>query len=79
MLQLSKITAAIQFALRSLGVGSVMQNFAQEYLEDGRLFGDGDGRKEWSISARCVMICYDNGKKEELWKNYGRKHLMCVM
>lgn len=28
----------VQFALRSLGVGSVVRDFAQEYLEDGRLF-----------------------------------------
>lgn len=28
----------VQFALRNLGVGSVVRSFAQEYLEDGRLF-----------------------------------------
>lgn len=28
----------VQFALRSLGVGSVVRDFAREYLEDGRLF-----------------------------------------
>lgn len=28
----------VQFALRSLGVGSVVRDFAKEYLEDGRLF-----------------------------------------
>ncbi len=28
----------VQFALRSLGVGCVMRDFAKEYLEDGRLF-----------------------------------------
>jgi len=28
----------VQFALRSLGVGSVVRDFAGEYLEDGRLF-----------------------------------------
>ncbi len=28
----------VQFALRNLGVGCVMRDFAREYLEDGRLF-----------------------------------------
>ena len=28
----------VQFALRNLGVGCVMRDFAKEYLEDGRLF-----------------------------------------
>ena len=28
----------VQFALRNLGVGSVVRDFAAEYLEDGRLF-----------------------------------------
>lgn len=28
----------VQFALRNLGVGCVMKEFAEEYLEDGRLF-----------------------------------------
>ena len=28
----------VQFALRSLGVGCVVRDFAQEYLENGRLF-----------------------------------------
>lgn len=28
----------VQFAMRGLGVGSVMKDFAAEYLEDGRLF-----------------------------------------
>ncbi len=28
----------VQFALRNLGVGSVVRDFAKEYLEDGRLF-----------------------------------------
>lgn len=28
----------VQFALRNLGVGCVMRDFAEEYLEDGRLF-----------------------------------------
>lgn len=28
----------VQFALRGLGVGSVVRDFAQEYLEEGRLF-----------------------------------------
>lgn len=28
----------VQFALRSLGVGCVVRDFAGEYLEDGRLF-----------------------------------------
>lgn len=28
----------VQFALRSLGIGSVVRDFAQTYLEDGRLF-----------------------------------------
>lgn len=28
----------VQFALRGLGVGSVVRDFAEEYLEDGRLF-----------------------------------------
>ena len=28
----------VQFALRNLGVGCVVRDFAQEYLEDGRLF-----------------------------------------
>lgn len=28
----------VQFALRNLGVGSVVRDFAREYLEDGRLF-----------------------------------------
>lgn len=28
----------VQFALRSLGVGCVVRDFAEEYLEDGRLF-----------------------------------------
>ena len=28
----------VQFALRNLGVGCVIRDFAREYLEDGRLF-----------------------------------------
>lgn len=28
----------VQFALRNLGIGSVVRDFVQEYLEDGRLF-----------------------------------------
>jgi DNA-binding transcriptional LysR family regulator len=28
----------VQFALRNLGVGCVVRDFAREYLEDGRLF-----------------------------------------
>ncbi len=28
----------VQFALRNLGVGCVMRDFAREYLEDGKLF-----------------------------------------
>ena len=28
----------VQFALRNLGIGSVVRDFAREYLEDGRLF-----------------------------------------
>ena len=28
----------VQFALRNLGIGSVVRDFAQEYLDDGRLF-----------------------------------------
>ena len=28
----------IQFALRNLGIASVMEEFAKEYEEDGRLF-----------------------------------------
>lgn len=28
----------VQFALRSLGIGSVVRDFAKEYIEDGRLF-----------------------------------------
>ena len=28
----------VQFALRSLGIGCVVRDFAGEYLEDGRLF-----------------------------------------
>lgn len=28
----------VQFALRNLGVGCVVRDFAKEYLEDGRLF-----------------------------------------
>ena len=28
----------VQFALRSLGVGCVVREFAEEFLEDGRLF-----------------------------------------
>ena len=28
----------VQFALRNLGIGCVMRDFAQPYLEEGRLF-----------------------------------------
>lgn len=36
--QLATSDMIVQFALRNLGVGCVMRDFAREYLEDGRLF-----------------------------------------
>ncbi len=36
--QLATSDMIVQFALRSLGVGCVVRDFAKEYLEDGRLF-----------------------------------------
>ncbi len=36
--QLATSDMIVQFALRNLGVGCVMRDFAKEYLEDGRLF-----------------------------------------
>lgn len=36
--QLATSDMIVQFALRNLGVGCVMRDFAKGYLEDGRLF-----------------------------------------
>lgn len=36
--ELATSDVIVQFALRSLGVGCVVRDFAEEYLEDGRLF-----------------------------------------
>ena len=46
----------VQFALRSLGVGSVVRDFAQEYLEDGRLF---ELRFNKIIPRRQICVIWD--------------------
>lgn len=46
----------VQFALRSLGVGCVVRDFAQEYIDSGRLF---ELRFNKMIPKREVCIVYD--------------------
>ncbi len=46
----------VQFALRSLGVGCVVRDFAQEYIDSGRLF---ELRFNMMIPKREVCIVYD--------------------
>ncbi len=46
----------VQFALRSLGVGSVVRDFAREYLEDGRLF---ELRFNKIIPKRQMCVIWD--------------------
>lgn len=48
----------VQFALRSLGVGSVVRDFAAEYLEDGRLF---ELRFNKMIPKREICVVTDAG------------------
>ncbi|MDE7285536.1 MAG: LysR family transcriptional regulator, partial [Lachnospiraceae bacterium] len=48
----------VQFALRSLGVGSVVRDFAAEYLEDGRLF---EFRFNKMIPRREICVVTDAG------------------
>ena len=48
----------VQFALRSLGVGSVVRDFAAEYLEDGTLF---ELRFHKMIPKREICIVTDAG------------------
>lgn len=48
----------VQFALRNLGVGSVVRDFAQEYIEDGRLF---ELRFNKIIPKRQICVVTDNG------------------
>ncbi|MDE6516747.1 MAG: substrate-binding domain-containing protein, partial [Acetatifactor sp.] len=47
----------VQFALRSLGVGCVVRDFAQEELNSGRLF---ELRFNKMIPKRSVCIVYDS-------------------
>ncbi len=47
----------VQFALRSLGVGSVVRDFAAEYLEDGRLF---ELRFNKIIPKRQICVITEN-------------------
>ncbi|MBD5549214.1 MAG: LysR family transcriptional regulator [Lachnospiraceae bacterium] len=48
----------VQFALRSLGVGSVVRDFAAEYLENGRLF---ELRFNKMIPKREICVVTDAG------------------
>lgn len=48
----------VQFALRSLGVGCVVRDFASEYLEDGRLF---ELRFNKMIPKREICVVTDAG------------------
>ena len=48
----------VQFALRSLGVGCVVRDFAAEYLEDGRLF---ELRFNKMIPKREICVVTDAG------------------
>ena len=48
----------VQFALRSLGVGCVVRNFAEEFLEDGRLF---ELRFNKMIPKRQICVVTDAG------------------
>ena len=48
----------VQFALRSLGVGSVVREFAAEYLENGRLF---ELRFNKIIPKRQICVVTDMG------------------
>lgn len=48
----------VQFALRSLGVGSVVREFAAEYLEDGRLF---ELRFNKIIPKRQICVVAEEG------------------
>ncbi len=48
----------VQFALRSLGVGSVVRDFAGEYLEDGRLF---ELRFNKIIPKRQICVVIEEG------------------
>ena len=48
----------VQFALRNLGVGSVVRDFAKEYLEDGRLF---ELRFKQMIPKRKICVAADTG------------------
>ncbi len=48
----------VQFALRNLGVGSVVRDFAEEYLEDGRLF---ELRFNKMIPRRQICIVKETG------------------
>lgn len=48
----------VQFALRSLGVGSVVRDFAGEYLEDGRLF---ELRFNKIIPKRQICVVTEEG------------------
>ena len=48
----------VQFALRSLGVGCVVRDFAVEYLEDGRLF---ELRFNKMIPKREICVVTDAG------------------
>lgn len=48
----------VQFALRSLGVGSVVREFATEFLEDGRLF---ELRFNKIIPKRQICVITDSG------------------
>ena len=47
----------VQFALRSLGVGSVVREFASEFLEDGRLF---ELRFNKMIPKRQICVVTDS-------------------
>lgn len=49
----------VQFALRSLGVGSVVREFASEFLEDGRLF---ELRFNKIIPKRQICVITDPGE-----------------
>lgn len=48
----------VQFALRSLGVGSVVREFASEFLEDGRLF---ELRFNKIIPKRQICVVTESG------------------
>ena len=48
----------VQFALRSLGVGNVVRDFAENYLEDGSLF---ELKFDKQIPKRQICMVTDGG------------------